>query len=404
MKPKSVMLIAGEASGDASAAELVRELTEILPQASDTDEVQPVTAALRPRFFGAGGPKMAQAGVELAFDMTAQSAIGFSDVVKKLPVYRRMFNALVRLAAERQPDVIVLVDFGGFNRRFAHAIQKYIQAHQGPFYNWRPKIVQYVSPQVWASRPGRAAKLARDIDLLLCLFPFEKEWYARRVPQLRVECVGHPLFDRHEPERADLAEAGQGLESAPPIIALLPGSREAELRRHLPVILGAAKQISANCPARFRMVLPSQRMVDQARSHGTDALSNLQIQIGCLSECLAQATLAIASTGTVTLECAHYGVPTVAIYKTSWSTYEIGRRIIHVRFLAMPNLLADEALYPEFIQHDATSDNIARASLELLTNPVRRKEIQLKLKKIMSSLGGPGAAHRAALAIAACLH
>ena len=199
MKPLSIMLIAGDPSGDANAAELVHALTRAITDAEFqiTSDVQPLTTPLRPRFFGAGGPKMAQAGVELAFDLTADSVIGLSDVIKKLPLFRRRFRQhLVDLAIEREPDLIILVDYDAFNRRWAHAIKNYVRRHEGVFNNWRPKIVRYVSPQVWASRPGRAAKMARDIDLLLCLFPFEKEWYAKRLPALRVEFVGHPMFDR----------------------------------------------------------------------------------------------------------------------------------------------------------------------------------------------------------------
>ena len=378
------MLIAGEASGDFNAAELVKALAESLPGSI---------------FFGAGGPKMAEAGVELAFDMTAQSAIGLSDVIIKLPVFRRMFLDLVKLAVTRMPDVIILVDFGGFNRRFASAIRKHIRSHSKRVGSWQPKIVQYISPQVWASRPGRAAKLAKDIDLLLCLFPFEKEWYAQRVPELRVECVGHPLFDRHAGQGTVPARASSHNDTELPRVLLLPGSRNAELRRHLPVMIGAAQIIASKSVVRFEMVLPSETLVEQARKLGADSVPNLDIRIGGLAQALARATLAVASTGTVTLECAYFGVPTVAIYKTSWSTYEIGRRIIKVRFLAMPNLLADRALFPELIQHDATAENIARESLALLNDPVRRREIQDGLKKIMASLGGPGAACRAAQAI-----
>jgi lipid-A-disaccharide synthase len=387
------MLIAGEASGDANAAELVRILAETAPESTLTDEVQPLKASLQPRFFGAGGPKMAAAGVELAFDMTTQSVIGFSDVIKKLPVFRRMFRRLLELAADREPDVIILVDFGGFNSRFAHAVKAFLRAHAGIFYNWRPKIVQYVSPQVWASRSSRAEKLAKDIDLLLCLFPFEKAWYAQRLPRLRVECVGHPLFDRHA--AGPTAANGQAI----PTVVLLPGSRSAELRRHLPAMLGAARQVSAKTKVRFQMILPNEELLAQARQFDLAGIQNLELQIGGLDQSLSQATVAIASTGTVTLECAFYSVPTVAIYKTSWSTYQIGRRIIQVRFLAMPNLLADEALYPELIQHEATPENIARETLDLLTNTPRRQQIQSKLRAVINSLGGPGAAQRAAQAI-----
>ena len=189
------MLIAGDPSGDLLAAELVGALRErVLAGAFDTSaDVQPLRTALAPRFFGAGGPKMAGAGVELAFDLTQHSVIGISDVFKNILKFRRLFRQLFRLALERQPDVIVGVDYGGFNLRFGRAIKQHVRAHRSQFNNWNPKIVQFVSPQVWASRPARAYQLADNYDLLLSIFPFEKEWYARRVPKLRVEFVGHPM-------------------------------------------------------------------------------------------------------------------------------------------------------------------------------------------------------------------
>ena len=399
MTPKSIMLIAGEASGDANAAELVKALAETLPRYTDTDEVQPLTGGLRPTFFGAGGPRMAEAGVELAHDMTRESVVGLLEVAAKWRTFQRIFNKLLDLAIEREPDVIILIDFGEFNGRFAKAIRKHLRKHAGIFYNWQPKIVRYVSPQVWASRPGRAYKLPETIDLLLCLFSFEKEWYAKRVPQLKVEWVGHPIIDRHASSPPPPTSRPQ-----PPSVVLLPGSRAGELKRHLPVMLEAARLISAKQNVRFLMILPSEAMAAQARRFGLDSIPNLEIQIGGLSQALSQATVSIASTGTVTLECAYFGVPTVAIYKTSAITYQIARRIIHVRFLAMPNLLADDVVFPELIQNEATGPKIAQETLSILTNPARHAEIQAKLKKIILSLGPTGAAHRAAQAIAKLLN
>src|SRR5208282_2405297 len=171
MKPKTFMLIAGEASGDLLAAELVSALLAASKRSEDGRGSQ---------FFGAGGPKMAAAGVELAFDLTKHAVIGMSDVLINYFKFRRLFNQLLALAIERQPDAIIGVDYGGFNLRFGHAIKEYIR--NNPFSKWNPKIVQFVSPQVWASRPGRANLLATDYDLLLSIFPFEKDWYAQRVP------------------------------------------------------------------------------------------------------------------------------------------------------------------------------------------------------------------------------
>ena len=151
MKPKSFMLIAGEASGDVLAAELVRALRQELAGAESipTTDYQPLHTGLEPRFFGAGGPQMAAAGVDLAFDMTAHSVIGLSDALKNYLKFRRLFFQLYRLALERQPDAIICVDFSGFNRRFAHAIRQYTRARADWFHVWSPKVIQYVSPQVW---------------------------------------------------------------------------------------------------------------------------------------------------------------------------------------------------------------------------------------------------------------
>jgi lipid-A-disaccharide synthase len=374
VKPKTFMLIAGEASGDLLAAELVSALAEKLPGA---------------QFFGAGGLKMSAVGVELAFDMTQHAVIGITDVLKNILKFRRLFNQLLALAIERKPDVIIGVDYGGFNLRFGHAIKQYVR--DNPFSKWDPKIVQFVSPQVWASRPGRANLLAADYHLLLSIFPFEKDWYAQRVPKLRVEFVGHPMLDRIQNSEFRI----QNKDSAPTIL-LLPGSRKSELQRHLPVILPAIKLIQAQLPdTKVRMVLPNENLLQLAKSLG----ANLGIQIGNLPDALAQADIAIASTGTVTMECAFFGVPTVTLYKTSWLTYQIAKRIITVKSLTMPNLMAGEEVYPEFVQNAATPENLSRAALELLQNKSRRMKIKSQLEKIISSLGEPGASQRAAAAI-----
>jgi lipid-A-disaccharide synthase len=380
VKPKTFMLIAGEASGDLLAEELV---SAIRAQSSTLDPLS------SPVFFGAGGAKMAAAEVELAFDLTQHSVIGISDVLKNYFKFRRLFNQLLALAIERKPDVVIGVDYGGFNLRFGHAIAEYVR--NNPFSKWDPKIVQFVSPQVWASRPGRANLLAADYDLLLSIFPFEKEWYAQRVPKLRVEFVGHPMVERIQNSKFKIQNSKAG-----PSILLLPGSRRSELQRHLPVILAAVKLVQEKLPnTKVKMVLPNQTLLQLAKSLG----ANVEIQIGNLPDALAQADVAIASTGTVTMECAFFGVPTVTLYKTSWLTFQIARRIITVKSLTMPNLLAGEEVYPEFVQSAATPENLSRATLELLQDESRRTKIKSQLAKIISSLGEPGAAGRAASAI-----
>src|SRR6266404_5700314 len=301
MNPKSFMVIAGEASGDLLAAELAQALRDELSgaEAVPTWDYQPLHTSLEPRFFGAGGPHLAAAGVDLAFDMTEHSVIGLADAIKEYFKFRRLFNRLYLLAIERQPDAIICVDFSGFNRRFAHAIRRYTRSRRDWFHDWDPKLIQYVSPQVWASREGRAHQMARDYDLLLSIFPFEPAWYAERVPGFRVEFVGHPLIERYGG-----ASALANHRSEPPRnLLLLPGSRRAELEHHLPVMTEAVRKIRDGFPGlKVVMVFPNEPLARQAGKFGLP--SDLEVRVGRLAETLATADLAIASTGTVTLECA----------------------------------------------------------------------------------------------------
>lgn len=380
MKPKSFMLIAGEASGDWLAAELVTALRARFPDAV---------------FFGAGGPHLAAAGVELAFDLTQHSVVGLTDVLVNLLKFRRLFHDLLARAIARQPDVIIGVDYGGFNLRFGAAIRKY--QRDNPFSPWKPRLVQFVSPQVWASRPGRARQLERDYDLLLSIFPFEPAWYAVHAPKLRVEFVGHPLLSRF----ASVPLRPRTSVPPLPLLLLLPGSRRGELQRHLPVMLPAVAQLRTAIPGlRVRMVLPNEAMRSLARSLGGNAV---ELQTGDLPRALAEADVALASTGTVTMECAFFGVPTVTLYRTSWLTYEIARRIVTVKSLTMPNLLADTEVFPEFIQTAATPENLASAVRDLLESSERRQRLHSQLERIIASLGQPGAPDRAAAAVALTL-
>lgn len=394
------MLVAGEPSGDANAAALVAALRQkIIAGSLDASaDVQPLRSALAPHFFGAGGPKMAAAGVELAFDLTQHSVIGLSEVVKKYFQFRRMFNQLLRLAIERQPDVIIGVDYGGFNLRLGGAIKNYVRKHRSPFVPWNPKLVQFVSPQVWASRPGRAWTLAENYDLILSIFPFEKDWYAARVPRLRVQFVGHPMV-------GGVRKAKCGMRTArldAPNVVFLPGSRADEVRRHWPVVTGAFELMRRELPGvRGRIILPNE-----ARAHAARALGlppGLELQVGGLHEALIDADVAITKSGTITMECAFHGVPAVVFYRTSWPTYLIARQVVNVKHLAMPNLLAGKEIYPEFIQDQATPENIARAALELMRDGARREAVAAKLAQVVASLGKPGAIERAAETILSLL-
>ncbi len=370
---KTFLLIAGEPSGDLLASELVTALRDVMPGA---------------KFIGAGGPRMAAAGVELAVDMMAHAMVGIPTIGKYLAL-RRLSSELLALAIARKADVIIGVDYGGFNLRFGHLVKQYVRNNQ--FASWNPKLVQFVSPQVWASRPGRAKQLEADYDLLLSIFPFEKEWYAKRAPKLRVEFVGHPLVDRIQNPESRIQKGNTKT------VLLLPGSRKSELYRHLPVMLGALEYIQEQVPGvRAKMVLPN----DQMKALATQAeRAGVEIQTGNVPEALARADLAITKTGTVTMECAFFGVPAVTIYKKSLLGLAIDLGIITVKSLTMPNLMAGEPVYPEFLAEAATPENVALAALRLLRDEPRRQQIKAKLANVVASLGEPGASRRAATVI-----
>ncbi len=364
------MLVAGDASGDMLAGELISALRARL--------------GTNASFFGAGGPAMQAAGMELVDDFTRNAVFGF-DAILRIWEFRRRFQKLLQLAIERRPDAIVGVDFSGFNCRFAHAVLQ--QARPGSA--WKPRLIQYVSPQVWASRPGRADKLARDIDLLISIFPFEKTWYAARTPGLRVEFVGHPMIDRF----ANQVPPGKIFNAQSPLVLLLPGSRPAELRQHLPILRDVLRHLRQVKPGTRAVVVLPEKLLPLAREVGLPENVDIQSQ---LPESLARADLAIAKSGTVTLECAFFGIPTVVFYRTSALTYAIAKRIVSVKWVAMPNLLANEEVFPEFVQQNAVAENISAAALELMTDDARRTKVQSKLREIAASLGTAGASDRAA--------
>lgn len=363
-------LIAGEPSGDQLAAELIRQWRASAPGT---------------RFTGAGGPAMAEAGAGLSVDLTAHSVIGLWEVIRRYFTFRRLFHQLLDECVAARPDVVVGVDYGGFNLRFARAVRERALGT-----GWNPRIVQFVSPQVWASRPARADRMQATHDLVLSILPFEKEWYARRTPALRVEFVGHPIVDRH---------AGRDIThvpASPPQVLLLPGSRTGELQRHLPVLLEALDLLRRETALQARLVLPNERLVPLARELSAGFPGAPAPEIGGLPDALRHATLALASTGTVTLECAWFGVPTLALYRTSWLTYQVGKRLITVPHLAMPNLLAGQVVMPEFVQHQATPGALAAAARAWLDNPAELAARRAQLRSVAGSLGQPGAAHRAA--------
>jgi len=234
----------------------------------------------------------------------------------------------------------------------------------------------------------------------LSIVPFEKAWYAKHAPELKVEFVGNPVVERYSGlVRVPAAPSTEGaLQSREAQIALFPGSRPGELRRHVPVMLEVAHRIRAARSAKFRMVVPNEALAALAQTFKPDE-HGIELSVGRISEVLQQIDLAITKSGTITLECAYFGVPAIVFYKTSSLTYQIGRRLVKVQNLAMPNLLADENIFPEFVQDTATPESITAAALEILQDPARNSKIKAQLAEVVKKLGAPGASERAARAI-----
>ena len=343
-----IMFIAGEASGDAHAAEVIKCLRVQAP------EIQ---------VFGAGGPNMKAAGMELLLDLTEHAVVGLVEVLKNYGKFRRIFWDMVREAENRRPDAVVLVDFPGFNLRFAAQMKR-----RGI------KVIYYISPQLWAWHASRAKQIERDVDLMLTIFPFEKDWYARHAPKLRVEFVGHPFADRMKDERGAIG-GGENL------VLLLPGSREREVARIWPILRQVVDQLPPD--TRFVAAVVNESMAARVRH------PRVTVEIGKAHECMQRATLAITASGTATMECAFHGCPMIVVYKVNW--------------LAMPNVIAGRAIVPEFIQHHARPERIAAAARGLLENVSKREEMRQQLATVVSPLGGPGASARAAQLILAAI-
>lgn len=367
-----LMVLAGEASGDAHGAELISALRRAQPGA---------------RIIGCGGPQMRAAGQEQLFDLSRHAVFGLAEVVWKYLEFRGMFQRLIDYAVAEKPDVIIYIDNSGFNLRLAEALRPQLPG---------TKFVYYISPQVWASRSKRVNGMARDFNLVLSIFPFEKEWYAKRAPGLRVEWVGHPLLDRLNVEALGQTQEGR--------IAVMPGSRAAEVERHLPVFWEAAQLMAARRSGlQFVFILPNgerHRQVAEWIAQQPPPSFSYEIYHHYPLSHLNRCELALVKSGTASLDCAFAGVPPVVVYRLNPVTYEVARRMVKVKHVSMVNLLAARPpIVPELIQDQCTPQNIAQTALELLKDERKRKQIKAGMAEVIGTLGGPGASERAAAAI-----
>ncbi|MGB9178886.1 MAG: lipid-A-disaccharide synthase [Pyrinomonadaceae bacterium] len=376
-----LMIVAGEASGDAHAAALVRALRE---EASETQF----------EFFGSTGRLMREAGVQSIVQADELSIVGLLEIGRALPKFWRAFSELKRAGLERKPDAVVLVDWPDFNLRLARALHR-----RGL------KVIYYISPQLWAWRSHRVRQIRRDVDLLLAILPFEPDWYkARGVGQ--VEFTGHPLagevhalYDREEFCRR------HALDASSPIIALLPGSRRKELERILPPLLDAALHIHQTNPeTQFSLVIaPNRSPTEAEKIIAAHKQSDTLKHILCIThhetrEALAAADAAAVASGTATLEAAILGTPLVVVYKESALNWHTLGNLINAEHFGLVNLIARERIVPELMQNDLTGERLAQELISLL-DPQRNASIRARLREATAQLGTGGASRRAAQTI-----
>src|SRR5271154_4691838 len=366
-----ILMVAGEASGDAHGGDLIQAIKEKQPKA---------------RIIGVGGPRMAAAGQEQLLDLSAHAVLGLAEVLKQYFKFRKFRDQILELARTERPDAVVLIDCSGFNLRLSPSLRRDLPG---------ARIIYYISPQVWASRAGRVKAMQRDIDLLLAILPFEKAWFARVAPNFNVQWVGHPVLDRIH--KVDVVEPN------PNFVALLPGSRKTEVEVHLPVLWEAARLMGRNRPGlKFILLSPNEAI----QKYSLEMLAKFpapnftfEYNVGYSISHLSRCALALVASGTASLECALVGIPQVVVYRVHPLTYAVGRRVVKVNYLSIINVMANEAIVPEFLQDNLEASAVAREALELLGSPQRRDTMKRRVAQVVATLGEPGAGKRAAEAI-----
>jgi lipid-A-disaccharide synthase len=375
------LIVAGEASGDAHAASLMRA-------------IQVIASPNQIEFFGATGSRMRQAGADSVVRSDELAILGLWEIGTALPRFWDAYRKLKRATTERKPAAAILIDWPDFNLRLARWL------HQRGI-----PVIYYVSPQLWAWRSHRARNLQRDVDLLLSILPFEKEWYAAR-GMTHVEYVGHPLAGEVRPayDRDEFCRRNN-LDSSRPIVALLPGSRHKELVRILPPMLAAANRISRErSEIQFVLVVAPNRdpreaeqIVDASKDspHASTAVRIIHHQTG---EALAAADAAAVASGTATLEAALLGTPMVIVYKESFLNWHILGRMITTDHYGLVNLIAGKRVARELIQNDFSAKSLADELLSLLDSQ-RNASLRVQLREVSEKVGAAGASERAARAV-----
>jgi lipid-A-disaccharide synthase len=365
MHSKDIMIIAGEVSGDIHAAPVVAEMKKIRPDLI---------------FTGTGGPQMRDEGVELLADIDELAIMGFSGIIQMLPKLIKLKKSVLEFVKSHNVRLVILVDYPGFNLNLAGTLKKL----KNP-----PKILHYIAPQVWAWRAGRVKYIKRVIDKMAVVFPFELEIFKKA--GVDVEFVGHPLID----ELCEYSSDTEVNNDNTKCLALLPGSREQEIRRHLPVMIKAAEillskddnlSVGLGCAPEIKPDLYKSFVQEHERfSFFKDS-----------RQLLKQASVAAVCSGTATLEAALLNVPQVVVYRTSTLNYAIAKRLVKLKNIALVNVTAGKEIVPELIQGELTPQNLANSLNEILCSPQRRSNIINGYEAVKKSLGEGNAAVKVA--------
>ena len=364
-----ILISAGEASGDLHAGAITRAILQLNPDAE---------------VFGMGGDCMREAGGEVLFDIRDHSVMGFIEVLKKLPDIWKLRSAFIELMEKTQPDVLLTIDYPGFNMRLAKLAKE-----RGI------KVVSFIAPSAWAWRPSRAAGVVKVVDKIASIFPFEYDLYKSYGAD--IEFVGHPLVDMVKPALSrQEAEELAGKRSGHPLILLMPGSREMEIQRLLPVMLEAAKLLKQKRPD-IDFAMPRAATIAREKLEGFVKQAGLDITLteGHNYDVMSVADLAIATSGTVTLEAALCGLGCEILYKASPMSFWIAKQVVEIPHIGLPNIVAGRMIEPELLQDDCTPENIVSTALALL-EPERFAQLQRDLQEVKEKLGASGAVKRVA--------
>lgn len=376
MSSAKIFISAGELSGDLHGGNLIKEIKKLEPNIS---------------ISAIGGDNMASFGANLLYHIRDTAFMGFAEVIKHLLSIRNIWRNTLQFIDAEKPDLIILIDYPGFNLRLAKAAYK----RQIP-------VIYYISPQVWAWHQSRVKNIKKYINEVLCILPFEENWFKER--GVNVTFVGHPLLDQHTDNKLTPSKHLQNITTrASHLIGLFPGSRKQEIERHLSAMINAVLLMRKDFP-KIEAVVGVAPAIDFTQYKKQFPYRWLHWIRGENDEIMQNSNFLIVSSGTASLEAAIFQTPMLVIYKMSTFSYWLGKLVVKVPYIAMANLIGEKQGIVELIQRNATPEKIAQEAYKILNNPYIENETSMFLKGVSEKLGAPGASKRAAEIITGYIH